>query len=579
MNQNPILYTLTALILLLQGCAAPASKPSPQSMGALPPPAATSQPDAPAESITTSPSLVFNTLAGELAAQRGESQLAYEYAYQAAIESRSAEAAERATGFGLQANQPQQALQAANLWVEIEPESLKAHQIAAILNIRQHTLPTAIQHLRQVVSIANSQSQAGYLQAAAIAEKAASGTKALAIMQQLIPADTDDPDALYALALTASRAQQMELASSYVDRSLKLKPEATNALVLKAHTLISTGRKSDGVAFLAQAVAQSPDNLPLRTAYARTLVELNEVEPALEQYAFLYRKQPENPDTVYALGILSMQLDRLDDAKGYLEQLIENRQRYNEASFYLGVIAEEQKQTDQALDWYGRVEGDQQAEAQVRIAKILSDQGDLNAARETLQRLRIAQPQHQLKFYLIEAELLRDIGQYATAHEIYSRALEDFVDNTELLYARGLNAADMDRVDILEHDLRKILATQPDHIDALNALGYTLADKTDRLDEAKRYIERALSMKPDSPAILDSMGWVEFRLGNLAAARRFLEQAAELNADPEIASHLGEVLWTMGETGRAKAVWDAAEEKEPDNRFIPAVKQRLGVTD
>jgi tetratricopeptide (TPR) repeat protein len=576
MNCNPA-YSLAMLLLLLQGCTALSPKTSPETEPTTP--LAASPPIAEGETGETSPSLVFNTLAGEIASQRGESQLAFEYAYQAAVESRSADAAERATGLGLQANLPQQALQAAKLWIEIEPTSLKAQQIAAILNIRQRDLTAAIQHLQAVVSIANSQGQSGYLQAAAIAEKAVSGNQALAIMQQLVPHDSDDPQAFYALALTASRAQQMELAGSYVDRSLSLRPKATNALVLKAHTLISTGKKAEGVDFLARAVAQSPDNLSLRNAYARTLVELNEAKMALEQYAHLHRVQPENPDTLYALGIISMQLNRLDDATGFLEQLVEKRQRQNEASYYLGVIAEEEQQTDRALDWYSRVEGDQQPDAQVRIAKILSDQGDLNAARETLQRLRVAHPHHQLKFYLIEAELLRNKNDHNTAHEVYSKALEEFADNTELLYARGLNAADMDRVDILERDLRKILATQPDHVDALNALGYTLADKTDRLQEAKGYIERALSMKPDNPAILDSMGWVEFRLGNLQAALRFLQQAAELSNDPEIASHLGEVLWHMGETERAKAVWNAANEEEPDNRHIPAVKKRLGVSD
>ncbi len=577
MNRNTI-YLLATLLLLLQGCTTPLGRPSAETADIPASPATAAQ-----ASVSTgkeaSPSLVFNTLAGEIAAQRGESQLAFDYAYQAALESRSVQAAERATGLGLQANLPQQSLQAAMLWIEIDPQSLKAQQIAAILNIRQHNLPLAIQHLHQVVTLANSQDQSGYLQAAAIAEKAADSTEALAIMQQLVTPENSDPAAFYALALTASRAKQMELAGSYVDRSLSLQPKATNALVLKAHTLIAAGKQAEGIDFLAQAVKQSPDNLPLRSAYARTLVELNQAEPALEQYDFLHRKQPENPDTLYALGILSMQLNRLDDAKNYLGQLTDKRQRRNEAHYYLGVIAEEEKQTDQALNWYSRVEGDQQADAQVRIAKILSDQGNLNAARETLQRLRVTQPHHELKFYLIEAELLRNNQQYDAAHEIYTKALGKFENNTELLYARGLNAADMDRIDILEHDLRKILSTQPDHIDSLNALGYTLADKTDRLDEAKSYIERALSMNPNSPAILDSMGWVEFRLGNLPAARRFLEQAAELSADPEIASHLGEVLWKMGETDRAKAVFNAGNKEEPDNRFIPAVKQRLGISD
>lgn len=573
-----ITYLLTILLLLLQGCTTPLNRPSAETadIPASPATAAT----APASTgKEASPSLVFNTLAGEIAAQRGESQLAFDYAYQAALESRSAQAAEHATGLGLQANLPQESLQAAMLWIEIEPQSLKAQQIAAILNIRQHNLPVAIQHLHQVVTLANSQGQSGYLQAAAIAEKAADSPEALAIMQQLVTQENSDPEAFYALALTASRAKQMELAGHYVDRSLSLQPKATNALVLKAHTLIAAGKQAEGIDFLAKAVKQSPDNLPLRSAYARTLVELNQAEPALEQYDFLLRKQPEDPDTLYALGILSMQLNRLDDAKDYLGQLTDKRQRRNEAHYYLGVIAEEEKQTDQALNWYSRVEGDQQADAQVRIAKILSDQGNLSAARETLQRLRVTQPHHQLKFYLIEAELLRNNHQYDAAHEIYSKALEKFENNIELLYARGLNAADMDRIDILEHDLRKILSIQPDHIDSLNALGYTLADKTDRLDEAKGYIERALSMNPNSPAILDSMGWVEFRLGNLPAALRFLEQAAKLSADPEIASHLGEVLWKMGETDRAKAVFNAGNKEEPDNRYIPAAKQRLGITD
>lgn len=576
MKRNQFCALATAL-LLSQGCSGPLSQPPSTGSTVVFPSV-----EAPSESATAgpdaSPALVFNTLAGEIAAQRGESRLAFDYAYQAAVESRSPEAAERATGLGLQANLPQQALEGAKLWIELDPGSLKAQQIAAILNIRQQAMPAAIEHLQKVVSLADAQGQSGYLQAAAIVEKSTSPPQALALMQQLVPEESNNAEALYALALTASRGQQMELAGQYADRSLKLEPKATNTLVLKAHTLISTGKKAQGVEFLANALAQSPDNLTLRNAYARTLVELNETEQALTQYEILNRKQPDNPDTLYALGILSLQADRLDSAAVYLKQLVEKRQRRNEASYYLGVIAEEQKQTDRALDWYSRVEGDQQADAQVRIAKILSDKGDLNAARETLQRLRVAQPHHHLKFFLIEAELLRDQGKYQTAHQVYTKALGEFPESTELLYARGLNAADMDRVDLLEKDLRTILATQPDHVDALNALGYTLADKTDRLLEAKGYIEQALSMQPDSPAILDSMGWVEYRLGNLPGALRFLEQAAKLSPDAEIASHLGEVLWMMGQKERALSVWNAAMQETPDNRFIPEVKKRLGVT-
>lgn len=565
------LFSMATIAMLTNGCVTQALRETPEEQAKPTAPAIAPQP---ADGATTD--LVFNTLAGEIAAQRGDSELAFDYAYKAAQESRDPGAAERATSLGLHANRPQQALQAADLWIEIAPDALKAHQIAAVLNARQKNLPSTIRHLQRVVEIANAEGQSGYLQAAAIAEKSAGKEQALAIMQQLVPEESTDPEALYALALTASQAKQLQLAEKYADRCLNFDPQSTNALVLKSHILLKTDKKAEGIDFLAQAVTRFPDDITLRGAFARTLVELNEGERALKQFQILHQRQPDNADTLYALGILSMQLERLDQATDYLKQLAERHQRVDEAHYYLGAIAEEEKKIDTALDWYSRVEGKHLADAQIRIAKLLADRGDLNEARETLQRLRIEQTHNQLKYFLIEAELLRNVRQYEAANEVYTKALEQFVDNTDLLYARGLNAADMDRVDLLEQDLRKILATQPDHVDSLNALGYTLADKTDRLVEAKGYIEKALAMNPDSPAILDSMGWVEYRMGHLESALGYLQKANSLNPDAEIAAHLGEVLWQMGQHESALQVWREANEKEPDNRFIGPAMQRLG---
>jgi len=565
------LFLMAAIAMLTNGCVTQALRETPEKQSAPASPAIVPQP---ADGATTD--LVFNTLAGEIAAQRGDSGLAFDYAYKAAQESRDPRAAERATSLGLHANRPQQALQAVDLWIELAPDSLKAHQIAAVLNARQKNLPNAIRHLQRVVEIANAEGQSGYLQAAAIAEKSAGKEQALAIMQQLVPEESTDPEALYALALSARQAKQIQLAEKYVDRCLEFDPQSTNALVLKTHTLMSAGKKAEGIDFLAQAVARFPDDTTLRNAFARTLVELDEGERALKQYQILHRQQPDNPDTLYALGILSMQLEHLDQAKGYLKQLAEQHQRVNEAHYYLGAIAEEEKRFDTALNWYRRVEGQHQADAQIRIAKLLADRGDLNAAREMLQRLRVEQSHNQLKFFMIEAELLRNDRQYEAANEVYTKALVQFADNTDLLYARALNAVDMDRVDLLEQDLRKILATQPDHVDSLNALGYTLADKTDRLVEARGYIEKALSLNPDNPAILDSMGWLEYRMGHLEGALEYLQKANDLHPDAEIAAHLGEVLWQLGQHESALQVWRDANENEPDNRFIRPTMQRLG---
>jgi tetratricopeptide (TPR) repeat protein len=574
-TNRQIKYLLVVPSLLLSACAGNLSGPSPNSAikeFEIEPVPQTQVVDG------LSGDLIYNTLTGEIAAQRGHERLAFEHALQAATESRDDSAAERATGLGLQANLPDAALRAAKLWVEISPNSPKAHQIASVLYIRKNNQSEAIDHLQQVVEIANNQGHAGYLQAAAIIEKSAAPDQGLLMMQQLISDETDDPKALYALALTANRAKQHPLALEYIDRSLAIDPSSTQSLVLKTQTILAMEQNEQGLAFIKQAYEANPENAQLGKAYARLLLEMNRTDEALGVYGNLLEQNPKDNTIVFSLGIIHLQQEQYQEAKGHLKSLVDKRYKRNQASFYLGMIAEEEAKPEEALDWYSRVEGKNTIDAQIRIAKILADQGNLNQARETLQRLRITQSGHEVRFYIIEAELLREAQDFETAHQVYTKALEIFTDNTDLLYARGLNAADLKRIDLLENDLRKILETDPKHADALNALGYTLADQTDRLEEARGYITEALAMKPDSPAILDSMGWVEYRLGNLESALEYLNKAAEISPDAEIASHLGEVLWHLGQQQRAIEVWNAANERDPDNRFILPVMKRLGVS-
>jgi tetratricopeptide (TPR) repeat protein len=569
--------TLILLPLLLSACASSPTITSPSPKDVALEVAQTEQnkgPDKLTDSLTSE--LVYNTLTSEIAAQRGEQLMAFEHALQVAQESRDPRSAERATSLGLQANLPDEALTAAKLWIDISPTEIKAYQIAAILNIRANQTHEAIEYLQKVIEIANNSGQSGFLQAAAITEKSSDPNEALAIMQQLIPQQTDSAEALYALAMTANHAKQHDLALEYIDQSLSLAPQSAQTLILKTHTLITMGHQDEGIKFLKQVTEEYPDNSTLRHAYAGTLLDLNQPEDALQQFLKLHNQEPDNSNYTFSLGIISMQLKQFDKAKKYLSELVDDRLKSHEANYYLGAIAEEEGAPNQALKLYNRVEGEHFADAQVRIAKIHADKGDLKQARETLQRLRVNQNHNQLNFFMIEAELLRQAKEFNTANEVYSKALEMYKGNTDLLYARGLNAADMRRVDLLESDLRKILETQPQHADALNALGYTLADQTDRFDEAKTYIEKALLLKPNNPAILDSLGWVEYRMGNYDAALKHLKKAAEINPDAEIAAHLGEVLWIMGQQQRALDVWKEANLREPDNRFVKPAMQRLG---
>jgi tetratricopeptide (TPR) repeat protein len=522
--------------------------------------------------------MVYETLASEIAVQRRDYPSAVKHALNAARETHNPDAAERAAHIAVQANLNPQAQQAVELWIQLEPQSLKAHQLAALLHLRDNQPTQASRYLRRVITIANENGQNGYLQAAAIAEKASTPEQSLALIQQLIPLESTDPEALYALALTANRAQQYALAEQAIRNGLEQQPDWTKGLLLLSRTLIQQGKKDAGLNILGQAVEKSPDNGELRLTYARMLIESQQYIAAVEQFETLDKLSPDNPDTLYALGVLHSELGHHRKAESFFKRLITMGEKTDEAQYHLGLIAEKEDKLDAALDRYERVGGDNQIDARIRMARILAKRDSVEKGRELLQQLRINSPQHTLKLYLVEADLLRNARKYHDAHEIYTHTLELDADNLELYYARGLNAVDMGRLDILEQDMGYILAQQPDHADAHNALGYTLADRTDRLDEARRHIEKAMALKPGNPAILDSMGWLEYRQGNLQQALSHLQQAADIHPDAEIASHLGEVLWQLNRKQEAIEVWKTANEKDPDNPFIAPVMQRFGIT-
>ena len=227
--------------------------------------------------------------------------------------------------------------------------------------------------------------------------------------------------------------------------------------------------------------------------------------------------------------------------------------------YYLGQIAEISDDLGEALSSYVKVDrGEYFLNAQIRIAVILARLGDIDKAREHLQSLRSKDPAQSTRIYRAEAEILSRHDRLEDSLSVYDHAIEERPDNVDLLYARAMLAEKLDRLDILERDLRTILTNDPDNADALNALGFTLADRTNRYDEALKLLERALELKPDDYYVIDSMGWVLYRMGRLEEAVEFLQRAFMLSNDPEVAAHLGEVLWVMGRKDAARKIWDSA---------------------
>jgi len=252
------------------------------------------------------------------------------------------------------------------------------------------------------------------------------------------------------------------------------------------------------------------------------------------------------------------------------------RQHLPNAGCYLGYATIEQGKHQEALDWYLKVEsGDYWSQAQLRAANIMLKQDDVAGMQEHMRSLRQKNAEMAVQLYIIEGQALTDAGLYELALDLYARALQHSPENLDLLYSYSLAAEKLNRLDITETNMRRILEQDPDNIRALNALGYTLADRTDRYQEALQYISKAYAQEPDDPAIIDSMGWVHFRLGDLDKALEYLQQAWDMSKDSEIGAHLGEVLWMRGERDAARKVWEASREAMPDNPVLLEVLNRL----
>ncbi|MGB5339343.1 MAG: tetratricopeptide repeat protein, partial [Gammaproteobacteria bacterium] len=307
----------------------------------------------------------------------------------------------------------------------------------------------------------------------------------------------------------------------------------------------------------------------LHFAYGRMLLDTEDLEAAIVQFREVVKLDPGNDEALYSLALLELETERYALGEKHLLQLLERGQKAQSVYYYLGYAAAEQGHNKQAIEWYDKVDsGEYWSQAQLRAARILVKQGRVDDLRQRMLETQQNFPENAVELNLIEGEALYDGGQYTAAFETYHRALEANPANQDLLYARALAAEKLGQLEEAERDMRHILANDPDNVRTLNALGYTLADRTNRYDEALSFIQRAYAQKPDDPAIIDSMGWIHYRLGNLDEAQRYLQQAWELSRDGEIGAHYGEVLWMQGEQDAARKIWAEARENAPDNPIL-----------
>ncbi len=517
--------------------------------------------------------VLYQFLLAEIAAQRGQFPLAAGAYLDLANTTRDPRIAKRAAEIAFHARQYGPALEAARLWQSLEPDAVQARQLISTLLLASGRVEELADSLSR--DLAASGPQVGEALIRLI--RAFSRYPDKAAVQRLFDRITEPyltlPEAHLVRAQAAIGVRDMDRARSEIDETLRLKPSWELAALVKADLIPRGAAQLD---YLAGFLAANPDARDVRLGYARSLVAEKRYEASRIEFRHLLASSPDNPDVLYAVGILSLQLNDVAEAEQHLKKFVAiGRGELDGARFYLGQIADQAGRADEALGWYDKVAaGEHVQPARIRAAQVLMRLGRSDEARERISAARQGDPD-DIRLLLVEAQLLRDFGRHADAYALLTGELDKQPEQTDLLYETALAAEKLGYYDVLERHLRRLMQLKPDSAQAYNALGYSFADRNQRLDEAAQLIDKALSLGPDDFYILDSKGWLLFRQGKLAEALEMLQKAFAKKPDPEIAAHVGEVLWALGRRDDALKVWREAQKGSPTNDVLATTIKRF----
>lgn len=522
-----------------------------------------------------SQAILFKMLLAEIALQRGQNNVAVQSYLELTRETKDPRIAQRATEVAWNARFLGVALETAGIWLAADPESVQARQVLATLLVNQARLADAQPHLEKSLAADKENVGHNFLQLNTLLARHPDKAAVLQLTQNLAKPYPTLPEAHYSIAQAAWGAGQGPLALTEIRAALGLRPDWEQAALFQGQLLQRTSN-ADTLAYYQGYLQSYPRAMDVRLNYARLLVTDKKYPEARAEFQSLLTEFPNNPDVTMAVGLLSLQLNDYDAAETQLLHALDTNYKDPDAvRFYLGQTNEERKRFDEALRWYGSINGGEQyVPARSRYASILAKQGKLVDARKYLQEAA-RNARERVQFTQAEAQLLRDANEYRTAFDVLSQALEKNPNSPELLYDQAMAAEKIDRIDVLESSLRKVIQIKPDYAHAYNALGYTLADRNTRLQEAYTLIEQALKLAPEDPFIMDSMGWVLYRMSQNDASITFLKRAFELRPDAEIAAHLGEVLWAAGQRDEARKIWNNALQANPANEVLLATVKKF----
>lgn len=571
--------SVLALLLTLAGACAWAQTPAPGAAAAEPAAAPAAELPAPAKEDDMLPKqdltaqILYQFLLAEIAAQRGQFGLSASAYLDLAISTRDLRIARRAAEVAFHARQYDVALEAVRLWLSLEPESQPAKQMQSTLLLASGRIDELAASLAGDLALEAPKVGEALMRISRAFNRYPDKQAIHRLFDQLTQPYLGLAEARFVRAQTGLAIGDAARARSEIDQALVLRPDWDVAALFKAELLPKGSAQLD---FLKTWLGANPEAQDVRLAYARGLVSEKRYEESRVEFRRLLAANPNNPDMLYAVGILSLQVNDAGEAEQQLKRFVGlERGDVNPARFYLGQIAEQAGRLDEALHWYDQVAaGEHAIQARVRAALVLMRQNKLDEARERLAAARTGDPD-DLRLVVAEAQLLRDAGRHADAYAFLTRMLEVRPDDPEIIYETALAAEKLDYLDVMERHLKRLIALKPDSAQGYNALGYSFADRNMRLDEAAELIDKAVSLAPDDAAILDSKGWLLFRQGKLEAAAETLQRALAKMPDGEIAAHLGEVLWALDRRDEALAVWREAAKAHSTNEVLKATIKRF----
>lgn len=530
----------------------------------------------PLPNVELSEAILFKLTLAEIAAQRGQPHVAVPAFLEVARETKDPRVARRAAEIAWNARFLPAALEAATLWLQADPESARAQQTVIALLVNQSRLDDAIPHLEKWLDSDAARIGQNFMQISTLVSGHKDKQAILKLMRTLAERHPTVPEASLAVAQAAWNADEQAAAMDAARNALRLRPDWELAALFQVQAL-QRDSAAAAIDYLGGFLKVNPGARDARLNYARLLVSARRYAEARKQFEILLGEAPNNPEIAMAVATLSMQAKDFAAAEVQLRRALEIKPKDPDTvRFYLGQVNEELKRDDEALKWYSSItHGAQFVPAQARYAGVLAKQGKLAEARKHLQDVSAGDAQQRTQLTLAEANLLRDANAYQEAFDFLSKAVARTPDAPDLLYDHAMAAEKVNRVDILEANLRKVIKMRPDHAHAYNALGYTLADRNQRLPEAHALIETAHKLAPEDPYILDSLGWVLHRLGQNQEALGHLQRSYELRPDAEIAAHLGEVLWVLGRQAEAQKLWADALRDYSNNEVLKSTVKRL----